>query len=364
MHTTVKFVQKSTSEFFKTLRKRVNEHFSQNEIPKTGNYKMAIKTTFMLSLYFVPYFLILSEWPAPWVMLLLCVLMGWGMAGIGFSVMHDANHGSYSRYKWLNKLMGYSITLLGGSVFNWKMQHNYLHHTYTNVYEIDEDIHDKPILRLSPYGKLKKIHRYQSWYAMLLYSLATIGWITKKDFAQLFNYNKTGLIEKSGHKPSLELIKLIGEKLFYYLYILVVPLLVLSIPWWQVVLGFIVMHLVSGVVITTVFQLAHVVDGPHHYKPPEDGNIENSWAIHQLFTTANFGTKSRIMSWFVGGLNFQIEHHLFPNICHIHYKSISKIVKKTAKEYNLPYYEFPNFFAAFVSHLKVLHRLGRGMSIA
>lgn len=354
----IRFARPDTSQFFQTLRKKVNRYFEENNISKHGDYRMVVKTVVMLSLYLVPYFLILFGNFSTLVNILLCLIMGMGVAGIGFSIGHDANHGSYSSNKTWNKILGYSFNLVGGSSFTWHIQHNVLHHTYTNIYEMDEDIHDKPFLRLSPHGKWKPYHRFQHIYAPFLYSLATVSWVTKKDFAQLATYNKNGLTEKSGHLPQRERWIMIFSKILYFTYMLIIPTLLMPYTWWQVLIGFLLVHLVAGFVLTIVFQLAHVVEGPTHHKPVPNGTMENTWAIHQLETTANFARKNKLLSWFVGGLNYQIEHHLFPHICHIHYQNISKIVKETAAEFELPYHDQPSFGSALGSHLRVLYAFG------
>ena len=225
----VKFEAKEKAEFFNTLRQRVNDYFETKNIARTGNSTMVIKTFAMFAIYFVPYFLIMSNTLPLWAMWIMCAIMGLGAAGIGFSVMHDANHGAYTRNKTLNEIIGLSINVVGGSSFTWKVQHNFLHHTYTNIYELDEDIADKPILRLSPHGKLLKIHRYQHIYAVFLYTLATVGWVTKKDFAQLIKYNREGLTQKLGFNPNKELIILIVSKVVYFGYMVVLPLLLLDV---------------------------------------------------------------------------------------------------------------------------------------
>jgi len=360
----VKFARPDTSHFFSTLRKKVNLYFKENQLSKNGDHRMVIKTICMFALYFVPYILILSGQFSVWIMALLCIFMGLGQAGIGFSVAHDASHGAYSNNKIWNKILSYSFNLIGGSSFTWDVQHNILHHTYTNIYELDEDIHDKPFIRLSPHGKQKPYHKFQHWYAPFLYSLSTVSWLTKKDFAQLFSYNKSGMTTKSGHHPGRELVTMIISKVIYFTYMIIIPILVLPVAWWQVLLGFLIMQMVSGFILTIVFQLAHVVEGPSHHKPILSGTMENTWAIHQLMTTANFARNNKFLSWFVGGLNYQIEHHLFPHICHVHYKNISKIVQQTASEFNLPYHDQPNFRSAVKSHLRVLRAFGNASSSA
>ncbi len=363
MQPVVKFSRKDPELFFQTLRERVNQYFEQNNIRKTGNGLMYRKTMIMFAMYFVPFGLILSQVIPDWTAILLYLLMGVGVSGIGLSVMHDANHGSYSTYPWVNRLMSKSMDIIGGSSFTWKVQHNFLHHTYTNIYELDEDIDDKPFLRLSPHGKLKKYHRFQHIYAMLLYCLATISWLLMKDFKQMLHYHREGLTQKCGFKPTRETIRMIITKSLYVSYIIVLPI-VLGVSWWVVLIGFVLMHMVAGLLITVIFQLAHVVEGPEHFAPKRMGTMENTWAIHQLKTTANFCRNNRLITWYVGGLNFQIEHHLFPHICHVHYKKISEIVKKTAQECNLNYVEHPTFTKAVASHLRVLKMLGNGLAVS
>jgi linoleoyl-CoA desaturase len=356
--THLRFQRKDPTLFSQTIRQRVDSYFKENGIKKTGTPRMYAKTAAMFALYFVPFGVILSGTLPNWAAIPLFAMMGIGLSGIGLSIMHDANHGSYSRNKTLNNILGYSLNVIGGSSFTWKVQHNILHHTYTNIYSMDEDIHDKPFLRLSPYGKYAKHHRFQHLYALALYSLATISWVLLKDFKQLITYNRSGLTSNSGHKPARETAIMIVSKVLYFAYIFALPI-ALGVAWWAVLLGFLIMHMIAGILITIIFQLAHVVEGPEHHEPNPTGTMENTWAIHQLRTTANFSKDNPFVSWFVGGLNYQIEHHLFPHICHVHYRKISSIVKDTALEFGLPYYENPRFFGAVASHFRVLRQLGR-----
>lgn len=360
----VKFVESQKSDFFKVLRSRVNAYFEENNIARTGDYRMILKSVAMLTMYLAPYALILTGFLPAWATLLCWVMMGLGVAGVGMSVMHDANHGAYSESPVVNNLMGRTIYLLGGSRFTWKIQHNILHHTYTNIYGMDEDIHDKPILRLSPHGKLGFLHRYQHIYGFFMYGLATLGWSLNKDFVQLVRYNKNGLTKSSGADGRVEMYKLIASKLFYYGVFLVIPALVAPYSFGWVIGGFLLMHFTSGLVLTTIFQLAHLVEDMDHPQPNQDGAIENSWAVHQLQTTSNFAKKNKILSWYVGGLNYQVEHHLFHNICHVHYSAIAPIVKQTAQEYGIAYHEQTTFWQALASHMRVMKLIGQDQMAA
>lgn len=359
MNKTIRFAR-GQADFFATLTQRVNQYFSTNKIQRTANQEMVFKTLFMFALYLIPYFLIISgSITNIWLLFLLCLVLGTGMAGIGLSIMHDANHGSYSAKSWINNLLGFSLNLVGGYSFNWKVQHNVLHHTYTNVHEVDEDISPRGVLRMAPGSQWKFFHRYQHVYAWFFYGLLTFVWVMIKDFARLANYQKAGHLKKFNTTPAREWAILLLSKVFYIGYIIVIPILVLPVSWWQVLIGFFAMHYVAGFILAIIFQPAHVIEGTEFPMPDENGNLENNWAIHQMHTTTNFGRKHKAFSWYVGGLNYQVEHHLFPNICHVHYKNISHIVEDTAKEFGVPYKSKDTFMQAIVAHTRLLKTLGK-----
>ena len=353
----LKFANKQ-QDFFVTLNQRVNQYFKSNKIERTANSEMVIKTIFMFSLYLVPYFLLISGVTTNvWMMLGLCAVMGLGMAGIGLSIMHDANHGSYSSKQWVNDLLGRSLNLVGGHAINWKVQHNVLHHTYTNVHDVDEDISPRGIIRMGPESTWKPIHKFQHYYAWFFYGLMTLVWVIVKDFARLVKYQREGLIKKQRASATKEWMVMIATKAVYFSYILVIPMLVLPITVGQLLIGFLVMHYISGFILAIIFQPAHVVEGTEYPAPDQNGNFENNWAIHQLHTTTNFGHKQKLFSWYVGGLNYQVEHHLFPTICHVHYRNLAKIVEQTTKEFGLPYKSKETFIDAVVAHAKQLKLL-------
>jgi linoleoyl-CoA desaturase len=356
---TLKFAR-NNQDFFVTVSKRVNDYFKENNISKHANSQMIVKTIFMFALYLIPYFLILTETvTGTWSLVGLCIIMGFGIAGIGLSIMHDANHGAYSSKKWVNNLIGYSLNVVGGNAFNWKIQHNVLHHTYTNVYDADEDISPRGVLRMSPYSNWSPMHRFQFIYAWFFYGLMTIVWVLFKDFARIVVYQREGLVKKQHASVVKEVLILIATKAAYVGYVIIIPMMVLSLSFWQVLVGVLIMHYVAGFILAIIFQPAHVIDGTEYPEPDKEGNLENNWAIHQLHTTTNFANKSKIFSWYVGGLNFQVEHHLFPSICHVHYKNIAPIVEQTAHEFGLPYKSKETFAEAIVAHTKLLKELGK-----
>jgi linoleoyl-CoA desaturase len=356
--TALKFAS-TRRDFVATLNERVNGYFKANNISRHGNKEMVIKTIVMFMLYFVPYALVLtSTVTGVFGLLFLTVLMGLGLAGIGLSVMHDANHGAYSKVGWVNSVIGYSVNLLGVASFTWKIQHNVLHHSYTNVHDEDEDISPRGVLRLSPHSEWKKMHKYQFIYAWFLYGLMTIVWLFVKDFSRLHKYQKTGLIKAQKGNSTQEWIILVATKLFYVTYAFILPIVLTALTWWQVLVGILLMHYLAGFILAIIFQPAHVIEGTEYPLPDETRALENSWAVHQLLTTTNFGNNSRWFTWYVGGLNFQIEHHLFPNVCHVHYNKIAAIVRSTANEFGLPYKSSRTFLSALAGHARLLKQLG------
>lgn len=358
-YTTLQFA-KSQNEFFATLSQRVNQYFKSNKIERTANIHMVVKTIVMFTLYFVPYILVLTGTISGTAGLLaVAVTMGIGVSGIGLSIMHDANHGSYSKKAWVNNLLGFSLNLVGGNAFNWKVQHNVLHHTYTNVHEVDEDISPRGVLRMAPTETWRPFHRYQHLYAWFFYGLLTIVWISFKDYGRLKRYVRDGLVAKQKTNPAKEWAVLIATKICYLGFLFLPAILQPEISWWMPLVGFLIMHYIAGFILAIIFQPAHVIEGTEFPLPDSEGNLENNWAIHQLHTTTNFGRKHRAFSWFVGGLNYQVEHHLFPNICHVHYRAIAPIVESTAKEFGLPYKSKETFLEAIIAHAIIMKELGR-----
>jgi linoleoyl-CoA desaturase len=356
----LKFNKKDQPDFFKVLNNRVNLYFKEKGISKKANLEMVIKTIFMLSLYFVPLcFLLFGVITSFWTMMLMWSIMGLGMAGIGLSVMHDANHGSYSKNEFVNKMVGFVINFMGAFHATWKIQHNVLHHSFTNIHGFDED-NDNEVMRFSPKRGMKWIFKYQAYYAPFLYCLMSLNRFLVKDFQQLFSFHKKGLLEGEGLSFTSALLQILFHKIWYVVLTIVLPTLILPFSFGQIILGFLVMHFICGLILALIFQSAHILEETDFFVPGENGRMENNWAIHQLRTTANFANTSSVFSWLVGGLNFQIEHHLFPNICHVHYKDISKIVKRTAQEFDLPYHQHTTFWGALRSHFLYLNQLGKG----
>ncbi|TYP99540.1 linoleoyl-CoA desaturase [Tenacibaculum adriaticum] len=361
---TIQFSRIDKAKFFRTLNKRVNTYFKDNNIKRTGNWKLYSKAILMFAVFLVPFILILTVSMSHWLILALTILMGIGMAGVGMNVMHDANHESFSTKKWVNKLMGSSIYILAGNVYNWKVQHNVLHHTFTNIKDHDEDIDAGRIIRFSKKSTWLPIHKFQKYYSPILYGLLTINWAITTDFKQMRSYLKRKLSYGEFPNPATEWTKLVISKIVYYLLWIVLPIAIMDVAWWKVLIGFFVMHYTAGIILSVVFQLAHIVPSTKMPEPDENGNMEHTWAVHQLYTTANFAPKNWLVNFYTGGLNHQVEHHIFPHISHVHYDKLAKIVKETAKEFNLPYNEYKTMRRAIIEHFNHLAELGKKPQLA
>lgn len=350
----------SNRAFYAELRKRVDIFFKENSIDKTGNLHLYFKAIFMLSMYFVPYLLIvLGIVENKFIFWSLSFIMGLAMAGIGMSVMHDAAHGAFSKNKTVNNTLSFTLNLLGGHYLNWKIQHNIIHHTFTNVHNHDEDIQVPFFLRFEPHSKLKFIHRFQFIYAWFFYCFLTLNWVFIKDFNQIIRYHKMGHLKTSGTSLKKQFFIIILSKIGYLSYMLLPYFLTKNLTFVEWLVGFLTLHFTAGFILSVIFQLAHVVTDTSFPVPDLESKMENDWAAHQLHTTMNFGTRSKILTWLTGGLNHQVEHHLFPAISHVHYFKISPIVKQTAMEFNLPYLEKKSIFNAFTSHVRMLYHFGR-----
>ncbi|WP_299228389.1 acyl-CoA desaturase [uncultured Psychroserpens sp.] len=313
----------------------------------------------MLLLFFTPLTILASGIVASTSLLfVLYTISGFGMAGIGMSVMHDAIHGSYSKHKEVNTLLGYTFNLIGANATVWKIQHNVLHHTYTNINEFDDDLNSPFFLRFSPHAKHHWLNQFQHIYIWFFYAISTVFWVTIKDFVRLKRYKNIGFFNKKYEYEKI-FLSIIAWKLLYYSYALVLPMLMVNQPWWLILLAFLSMHIITGLLVSIVFQIAHIMPENDFPVPDKSGNIEESWYSHQFATTSNFSPRNKFIFWFTGGLNYQVEHHLLPDVCHVHYKKISKIVSQTAQDYGFRYHVKKTLYQALVDHIQMLRLLGK-----
>ncbi|MEQ1733064.1 MAG: acyl-CoA desaturase [Bacteroidia bacterium] len=352
----IKFDHQNNAQFFITLKQRVDNYFKDNNISPNANSYMVFKSIVLMLAFYGIYAVILSGALNIWLIFALCIILGLFTAFVGFNISHDATHGSYSKSSKINKILSYTFDMFGASSYMWSIAHNQIHHTYTNIPDHDDDLEPVFLVRLHEEKKLYWIHRYQHYYASFFYLIVSLNWVLFKDYSKMFS--KQILHHNVRKIATKDMVILFASKLIYYFMFIVLPML-LGYTWWQVLIGFTVMHFAEGFTLAIVFQLAHVVESTHFPMPDANGTVENNWAVHQLYTTANFARNSKLATFFFGGLNYQVEHHLFPRICHIHYKKISEIVKTTTQEFNIPYNDYKTMGQAIASHYRMLKLLGR-----
>lgn len=347
----------SENSFHNELRVRINNYFEQKKVKMTGNYKLYLKAVILICSIILIYTHVVFFTPNVFFVVLESILLGVLVAGIGFNIMHDGSHGSFSSHKWINTVSAYTVNVLGANSFLWNMKHNVIHHTYTNIDGVDDDIDVGIFMRMSKTQKKYMMHKYQHYYFWILYSFLYILWIFVLDYIKYFR-GSIGEIKINNMKLNDHIVFWLFKALHLFLFI-GLPLYFLGIKLFLVY--FLVMTLVAGFVLSIVFQLAHTVEDTHFPQADlKSGKMEDEWAVHQLKTTANFATKNKLVSWFVGGLNFQIEHHLFPKISHIHYPAISDIIRQTCKEFGIEYIEYPKVRYAIASHVNHLKAMGNG----
>lgn len=346
--------------FFKELKADIDHYFTENKISRTGNWHLYSKSIILIIAAVSVYlFLLLSTYPIV-VGILLSAFLGFLLASIGFNTMHDALHGSFSSNKKINKVLGLlTMHALGGNAFYWKQKHNIIHHTYTNVDNMDDDIAKSPLIRMCSTQRWTAMNRIQHLYTPFLYLLSSLFWVLLKDNVLYFSKTVSGT--KLQKMNTMDHVIFWGTKVLYVLFYVLLPIYFLGvIPW---LVGFLMMHLAMGFTLSIFFQLAHVSEETAFECTVENDSdityIENEWAIHQIITTANFAPSNKVISWVGGGLNFQIEHHLFPKISHVHYPHLSKIVRAKCEKFGVQYNSFNTMSDAILSHFRFLKLLGK-----
>ncbi len=346
----------NAGNFTTEVKNVVYEYFRSHGISEKGDWRLYQKTIVLFSLFFALYFFIVGMAPPWWLKLFAVVLLGrYILPGIGFCVMHDALHGSYSKKAWINTLAGLSLNFLGANDTLWKTKHNIIHHTHTNIDGFDEDIETAERLRLHEEQPWRPRHRHQHkwWYWRFFYSLLYLQWVWWNDYKKYFTRRilyKSPIAFSPGEHALFWMSKVVHILLF-----VVVPMYTLGL--WQWVIGYSVMSLSCGLKIATVFQLAHSVSETQH--PSAAAVHKTEWFRHQVATTADFAVENSVLSWWVGGLNFQIEHHLFPGFSHIHYPVIHRLIKPICQKHGVQMIVHNTMHEALASHVRFLKLLGR-----
>lgn len=341
--------------FFKSVKAKVDNYFKSENIEPSGSSRLLLKGLIQVATAVGLYVVLVFFTPSPFVSVLLCMLFGINLSIIGFNIMHEGGHQSFSKYTWLNKLSAYSLNALGANTYFWKIKHNVNHHTFTNIEGMDSDIDAKPFMRLHQDQPLYWFHKFQHVYWFFLYGISYIAWVFYEDFSKYFS-GRIAANSEPKPLPFKEHVIFWITKILYVVVYIALP--VIMVGWLPALIGYLIVTFVTGLFISVVFQLAHMVEDTAFPLVADDRKIEQEWAVHQINTTANFATQDKVVSWLLGGLNFQVEHHLFPRVSHVHYPRISAFVKETCKEFNIDYIEYPSLGEAFFSHLYHIRRLG------
>lgn len=342
--------------FHGAVKRRVLGYFEETGLSPFGGSSMYVKTVVLLGWFGASYLLLLLVAETWWQGALLSLSLGLAMAGIGFGIEHDGNHGAYSSRPAVNRLMGLTLDLLGGSSYLWRFKHNVSHHTFTNLAGADDDLDVGPIARLAPPQRHHFFHRLQQWYLWVLYGFLAPKWHFVDDFKTLA-LGRVAAIRVPAPR-GWNLVELVLGKAFFFSWALVIPALLH--PWWIVLLTYTGTSLVVGFVLSVVFQLAHCVEEAGFPEPSVGHNrLPDAWAVHQVQTTVDFAPGNRLLSWYVGGLNFQIEHHLFPHVCHVHYPRIATLVQASCAEFGVRYTAQKSLLGAVASHWRWLRRMGQ-----
>ena len=344
-----------SNDFHRELRRRVDAFFADSGKSPRDCWQMYLKTA-VIGLWFAGAYGLLVFWASTWWQALpLTLLLAGAVGAIGFNVMHDGGHKAYSDRQWVNNAMAMSLDLVGGSSYIWRWKHSVFHHAYVNIQDYDSDVDLGAIARLSPHQPHRFLQRWQHWYIWALYGVMTIRWQLYGDFRDLVAGNIG--VQQFPRPQGRSLLTLIAGKLVFLTLAFGIPLFFHS--FWIVAVFYAIAMAVVGILLSVVFQLAHCVEEAEFKGVPTDGEVDSAWAIHQIESSVNFARRNRFAAWMLGGLNFQIEHHLFPRVCHIHYPAISKLVKATCAEFGVRYREHSSFFSGVASHFRWLRRMGQ-----
>jgi linoleoyl-CoA desaturase len=344
--------------FYSAVRERVELHFANKSVQPNQASGMRFKTA-VIMLWFVSSWALLTFWATSWWQVVPLILsLGLAIAGIGFNVQHDGGHGGYSPSPALNRAMAFALDVIGGSSYVWNWKHNVFHHSNPNLVGLDADIDIQPLCRLSPEQPRRAGHRFQHLYIWPLYAALAVKWQFIDDFKDLIRGTIGG--NPFPRPRGWRLVSLLAGKLLFVSWVLIIPSR--FHPFANVLLCYAACSVVVSLTLAITFQLAHAVEGAGFPALDAKGRVSSEWAAHQVSTSVNFAPGNRVLTWYLGGLNYQIEHHLFPKVCHLHLEEIAPIVQSACQEFGVPYRSHRTARAALASHARWVHHLGRPAS--
>ena len=354
----VQFKSNETQDnFLKVYNRRVNQYFKDNNTTKYANREMHIKTVVAILSWIGVYSLIMTNTVSfsAWALVGTFTLLGFVNIFIAFNIVHDACHNAYSKNPKVNKRLGYFMNFIGANRYLFTMMHN-AHHAFVNIHGIDVTLETHGLFRFTPHEPHKPMHKWQHIYTPIVYALAMIHWTLIKDFKWYYQERNIGNLKNIEHDPK-EFWILLFSKLVYYTLTLVLPLIFVAAPYWVIILGWVMIHILPGLTFAIVFQCTHVYNGTTYPMPDENNDIHNNYALHVLATTADFSRKNKVITWLLGAINIHVIHHILPTVCHVHYMKLTDILVDTCKEFGIEYQENPNLWQAFKKHMEMLEIL-------
>jgi linoleoyl-CoA desaturase len=295
--------------------------------------------------------------PNSWKFVALYVLGGLAQTFLLLNIAHDSNHNAISSMPSVNKTLNYAFDLCGINSYMWRILHHRGHHSCINVHGEDDALTGRGLFRFTPHEPKLRLHRFQHVYALFLYALFSLDYVFVRDFESFF-FSRHDYLKRTKH-PAREVAILFAGKLFYFTYMLVLPIVVLEKSPLLVAGAFLLVHLIIGLSVSLVFQTTHTIDTS--YFPLSRSEFDNS-VYHIFATTADYATSNPVVGWLTGGLNHHIAHHLCPFVCHTHYAPLTRIVRQTADEFGIPYRQHATMTQAIRHHLILLKQLGNESS--
>ncbi|WP_217925020.1 fatty acid desaturase family protein [Miltoncostaea oceani] len=344
---------KGGGDFQRDFREAVAAELTPS-VRRRGAAQMALKSIVILTWAIGSYLGLLLYARELWQILPLSVSLALALAGVGFSIQHDANHGAVGGR--LGRVWGFSLDLMGASSQVWRAKHNHAHHTYTNIDGADTDIEQLPLARFAPSQPLYRFHRFQHLYMWFFYGLFAFKGHLTGDWMQMLR-GQVGL-QPITRSPGIIAVFIAG-KILFITWAIALPLYLFD--WWAVLGVFALVSWVFGMTVATVFQMAHCVEEAEHgftTVAELEENPGRRWAEHQLASTVDFAPRNRVLNWYLGGLNFQAVHHLQPKVCHVHYARLSPVLDRVAAQNGLAYRCHPTLRSALASHGRWLRRMG------
>lgn len=352
----IRYQRETKDQFFSTLHQRVTAYFKTNDLSQKTNAFGFLKSVFFISVFLGLYALIIFAHGNIPQLLISFFIMGFIHICIVLNIGHEGVHNSFSKYKFINHLASYTFDIIGSSGYLWRLRHVNSHHPFTMIPTHDVDIRQSEMLTFMPMENPKPAYRFQHIYVPFLYLFYTLNAILKRDWEDLFS-GKMGNIQIVKH-PASKYFWFIFFKIFYFGYALVLPLIFSGCSWYIVVLGFVLMHFAASLTAATALFPAHLYEESIFPQHDKDGNIDATWAEHQMRVTMDFGTRNPLVGFFFGGINFHIVHHLFPTVSHVHFSPVKKIITTTAEEYGIHYNHVPSLRSALYSHWLLIKKNG------